>query len=675
MFEAKVPAWQERFGWFWFNAKEIYRFTDEQLEEKVKSYADMGITTLIGFTTAHFRFTFMAYKDKIHECIRKIVAYCHKYGMRYVEHHSSALHYSPKNEADWEEFCNDLTQRGDSPEDWPGLFDSVKGDPVIGGYRYSEMSQITGATGEIDLTRYAARVMCRNNPKYREVYFKYLEEMYALGVDGIMNDEVQWFGLDDKGRSNACTCEYCRAQFKEMYGYDLPQPEDWDAFYGDYSNPVFVAWKQFKLKSNERFVRDVNRHFESLGLKLMRPNYISDIISNNITSLPFEECADVWDFVFQENWSATVISASFPSYAVEAIHRNAMGVGRTCPSMSMFYPYNASNLYFSWALAKSWGQLYNQTSPEQIGIDHLEAVYRTFEKDHAAFLASPRRYADFAFLYSPGTRDYAPDHSHIERFSAALQGAYLSGFGTDLVFESAPLSRLADYPMLICVENALLSDSTLENLAAYAAQGGRLAIIGTFAKYDSTGALRGEADVKAFFGDWDRLVSEGRIRILPADSCLDKKQPYISAFHYARGTAQSPSAPYVVDQMRETTGKTLLSVVGRKKLECAASADVLASAFDTEGGIAVHLVNITDILAKNGELVAHFDIIKPFEEGAEPCPDVALSLETSREIHSAVAYTPEKAGGIALAFACEDGRVNLTVPCGVFSGYCMIELK
>ena len=32
MFEAKVPAWQERFGWFWFNYKEIYRFTDEQLE-------------------------------------------------------------------------------------------------------------------------------------------------------------------------------------------------------------------------------------------------------------------------------------------------------------------------------------------------------------------------------------------------------------------------------------------------------------------------------------------------------------------------------------------------------------------------------------------------------------------------------------------------------------------
>ena len=675
MFEAKVPAWQEKFGWFWFNCDEIYRFTDEQLEAKVKSYADMGITTLIGFTVCHFRFSFMAYKDAIHACIGKIVQYCHKYGMRYVEHHSSALHFSPKNEADWEEFNSDLEQKNCTSADFPGLLESVKGDPEIGGYRYSEMSQISGYTGELVQTGYASRVMCRNNPKYREVYFKYLEEIYALGVDGIMTDEVQWFGFDHKRRNNACTCEYCRAKFKEMYGYELPQPEDWDAFYDDYTNPVFVAWKQFKLKSNEQFVRDVNAHFEALGYQLTRPNYISNIISSNVTAVPFEECADIWTHVFQENCTFTIISASFANYAIEAIHRFSMGAEHGYPSMSLFYPYTKSALYFSWALSKSWGQLYNQTSEDCVGIDAEETKYRAFEKNHAAFLSALRRYADFAFLYSPRTRDYVADHSHIKRFSAALQGAYLSGFGTDLVFETAPRARFTDYRALICVENAMLSDETLKNLAAYVAQGGKLAIIGTFAKYDITGAIREDAAIKAVFGDWDKLCSNGTICVLPADTCCDKMQYSVSTNRYRRGTDRSDSAPYVVDTMRETTGKTLLSVIGRKKVECTAAEDILASAFDTDGGIAVHLVNITDVYAKNGETIAHYDVVKPYEAGAASCGVVTISLETDREICSAVAYTPERDGETVLAVACENGRVNMIVPGGVFSGYCMIELK
>jgi len=675
MLKTNVPAWQERFGWFWFNYEEIYRFTDAQLEEKVKSYADMGITTLIGFTVTHFRFSFMAYKSEIHTCIRKIVSYCHKYGMRYVEHHSSALHFSPKTEADWHEFNSDLEQKNCTADDWPGLLESVKGDPMIGGYHYSEMSQISGATGEIVQTGYASRVMCRNNPKYREVYFKYLEELYALGIDGIMNDEVQWFGFDEKGHNNACTCPHCRTLFKKMYGYDLPQPEGWDAFYGDYSNPVFIAWKQFKLKSNELFVRDVNRHFESLGLKLLRPNYISNIIGGNITAFPFEECADIWDYVFQENCTFTIISASFADYAAEAIHRYAMGAHRGCPSMSMFYPYTASSLYFTWALSKSWGQLYMQTSEDQIGIDHLEAVYRAFEKDHAPFLETPRRYADIAFLFSPMTRDYVAERSHNAQFYAALQGAYLSGFGTDLVFESAPFVRLCDYRTIVCVGSAMLSDKTLKNLAAYVAQGGKLAICGAFAKYDKTGAIRDDSKIHAYFGDWDKLCSDGNIILLSEGSFCGKTQHGVSTDRYLRGTARSDSAPYVVDEMRETTGKTLLSVVGRKRVECTTTADILASAFDTEGGIAVHLVNITDVFAKNGETVAHYDPVKPFEKDAPSCPDAVISLETDRRITSAIAFTPERDDSAKLPFSYENGRLEFTVPGGFFSGYCLIEQK
>lgn len=674
MFKASVPAWQERFGWFWFNYKEIYCFSDEELEQKVKSYADMGITTLIGFTSTHFRFSFMPYKNRIHSCIRRIVEFCHKYGMRYVEHHSSALYYAPQNQKEWDFVINHIVQKGDRVEDWEGLLDNIREIPVVDGYSLSEMTQIEGSTGKFAHTPYGSYALCHNNPKYREVYFKYLEELYALGIDGIMNDEVQWFGFDDRGRNNACTCPHCRALFREMYGFELPQPENWDRFYNDYTDPAFVAWKRFKLETHSQFVRDVNRHCESLGLKLMRPNYISHILMNNLTAAPFEVCADVWDFVFQENCTFTIISASFVDYAMEAIHRNAMSADRGCPSMSMFYPYTKSSLYFTFALAKSWGQLFMQTSEDQLDSDSLEAEYRRFELDHFAFLDTPRRCADFGFLHSAMTRDYTSDRTNTKRFCAALQGAYLSGFSADLLFESAALEKMLSYKVIVCGFNAMLSDKTLETLGAYTARGGKLVIVGDFAKYDDLGRVRNPEIIHSFFENWDTLRQNGTVTELPEDAFWGETQNSVSTDRYLRGTARAESAPYVAEQMRETTGKVLSRIIGEKKLLCTAKEEILASAFDTDAGIAVHLVNITDVLAKNGETVAHYDPIKPYCEKAVPCGDVTVSIIKTREVRGAMAYTPEKQEGIPLDLQHSNGRVSMTVPAGFFAGYCLIEL-
>ena len=144
---------------------------------------------------------------------------------------------------------------------------------------------------------------------------------------------------------------------------------------------------------------------------------------------------------------------------------------------------------------------------------------------------------------------------------------------------------------------------------------------------------------------------------------------------YLRGTARSESAKYVVPQMQATTGKVLASCVGRKKVEWAAEEDLLASAFDTAAGVAVHLVNITDVLPKDGETVAHYDPVKPYCKGAAPCGEVRISLETARSLRAAVAYTPEKPEGISLALSADGGRVQVTVPAGFFAGYCLIELE
>ena len=97
---------------------------------------------------------------------------------------------TPPTPEEWDFVINHIVQKGDRVEDWVGLMDAIRGDPVIGGSRLSEMTQIEGSTGNFARTPYGSYALFHNNPQYREVYFQYLEELYTLGIDGIMNDRT-----------------------------------------------------------------------------------------------------------------------------------------------------------------------------------------------------------------------------------------------------------------------------------------------------------------------------------------------------------------------------------------------------------------------------------------------------------------------------------------------------
>ena len=355
-----------RYGWIWYDAKEIFEFSQEDMDAKVKRYADVGINILIGFSCTHFRWSFVRHWDKINACIEKLVGACHKYGIKYVEHHSSHLTFNPQNDEDRKWAENVLISRNSKPEDWPGFWEDAYGDPVIDGVKMSGLRQISGRSGKAGITTYHGYGMCFNNPDYRRLYFSYLEDVYQRGIDGIMTDDVQYFGNDGTGWAsfNACTCEHCRRLFRKKTGYEIPQPEQWKEFYWNFKDPVFVAWKRFKDESTLDFAYAVKKHYEDLGYRMLRPNYISGVITTNVTAYPFEKCAEIWDCIFQENCSMHIISQSWPFFGAEAVHRFCMGRKRGVPAMSMFYPCTDSSLYFGWALSMAWGQLFTQCGGE-----------------------------------------------------------------------------------------------------------------------------------------------------------------------------------------------------------------------------------------------------------------------------------------------------------------------
>jgi hypothetical protein len=675
----KEREWQERFGWIWYHEDEIFRFTQEQMDAKVKVFADQGITILIGFSCTHFRWNFIENWKEINACIGKLVKSCHKYGIRYVEHHSSHLTYNPNSEEQIQAVEAAFRSNGTTEEAWKGFHENAYGDPMVNGKHISSWRQFSGATGKWARTNYKGYCMCFNNEEYRGEYFKYLEDVYRQGVDGIMTDDVQYFGQGWWGDWSACTCPTCRKLFKEKTGYDIPQPDKWNEFYDNYSEPSFVEWKRFKHESTARFIHDVTKHYEKLGYTMLRPNYISSVVRENPTAYPFEKCADVWDFVFQENISIIVLKESFYDVAVEAIHRFAMARKRSVPSMSMFYPRTQDSLYFSWALAKTWGQLYTQCSNHTVG-ELTETLYRNFEITHKDFYTAPKKLSDVAFLLSGNTRDYSLDCKHtMSRYVSWLQSSYFSGLITDMVFETDDIDEYRKFRYIMCPLTKMLSYECLKNLRDYVANGGSLLIAGEFGIYDLDGT-DGYSRVSELFGELPKAGSmkklgEGMIFMLAEDACADEYQVSVrvpmSTDPY---TKSKPTPNYAGDILRNTGGAALRRIITERNLEIISDHEILSSAYRHEKGASVHLMNIQNAVTRNNTCVSMADPVYGYVAGSDKIGAVEISLKLDFAPTKIVACMPKSDKEKKLHYRYDEGRVMFTVPAGTFSGYCLIKL-
>ncbi|NLZ36731.1 MAG: hypothetical protein GX897_04555 [Clostridiales bacterium] len=659
--------WNERLSFIWYNDREIFSFKEEDFDKLAKSYAESGITIVITFSSTHFRYSFSRHLDKIFACLKKLTDACHKYGIKVVEHASAHLTYNPLNEKDWEEIRGDFKTRLSSMDSWPGFEEFAADDDAVmnNGYKIREFRQINGRTGKWTRSPYEGYCFCFNNPYYRESYLMYLDEMYdRTGVDGYMADDQQYY-------EEGCACEHCRKLFKEETGYDLPYPEDWDEFYSNYENPAFVAWKKFKIKSIERFERDIYNHFLERGVKMLRPNYISSIILSNWSSHNFESASDLWDFVFQENCFASIIRYSFYDYMAEALQRYAMCEWKGSPSLSLFYPDRYDSFYFSWALSVTWGQLLLATAEGSHNTD-FEKEFRTFEKEHKRLYTDPKKLSDITFYHSTKTRDLTDSRHNMTTLLSAIKCAYMAGYSLNMTFDYSRDEDVLKHKCIVCAGVAMVSDSELERFAGYAASGGKLIILGQFAIYKEDGSRRQFADIAAAFKDGFEKVA------------------YLPEYDYTHGfgsfwaprrtdpdgitQADFSSLPAVKAKGRQIfdflfgEDKKVVSYAGTE-------ADLLTGAFRTDGGYVVNITNITGCFPEGKAKISHRDTIPAFMKSAAKLDAFTVTLRITEKIEKAYLVSPEIENSVPLPFIRHEDRVEVVIPGGYFSGYAAVVLK
>ena len=685
-----MDPWDTRFGFFWYNDQEIFHASQEDLNRQAEALAETGINHVITFSCTHFRWSFRRHWGAIEDALARVVTACHEHGIRVTEHHSSHLTFNPLNDDDVAYMDRILKVRGSTRASWPHLLEESTADPEVNGVPFSTFRQIDGRTGSWARSNYRGWCLCFNNPDYRQAYFEYLETLYALGIDGIMTDDVQWFA-----EGHACACGHCRSLYVDQTGYEMPAPgPDWDAWHGNTDDPSYVAWLDFRFRANEHFHGAVKAHYEGLGLRPLRPNYVSTALSRNWTAYTLEALPDL-DWVFQECCFSTIIRYSWPGWAVEAWHRYAVGRWRGIPAMAMFYPDRPDAMRFTWALAMSWGVLYLAT-PEGFSMNEEELALRAFEREHARLLRGQERIARIGFYDSRTNRNLygQAEARSLRGMKAWMQACYRGNVPFDL-FHREELDRLGGYDVAVLNEVAMLSDEEWTAFRSFVVNGGTLVMTGRSGERDEKGIGRPPDYLAKAWGlyraEWVddggegvvHPVGEGRLALLAGDWGLEPFEPMHNADRWQEEEVRVPfhsvSAPDRQTRRDITALLTGLLPDGPELQADGLPEDVTVTVFGSADGqsLVVHLVNTAKTLdVAPGETIGHSD---PVPLPAHHVAPVTLKVRKPESLQggkpvAARWHEPESEEAIELKVADEDERVAVEVDVKRLRCYGMVEI-
>lgn len=662
-----------QWGFLWFKEQEIFKATEADIAKIAEDFHRAGITHVMTFSSTHFRWNFRSYWPQINETIGKIVRACHARGMYVVEHHSCNLFCGYRNEA---ERANAF--RRATTKDYPKLEEEMQLDSTVDGVKLRDLLQHSGITGDtLRVELYYAFAMCTNNPLYRERYFKYLESVYAQGVDGIMTDDVEFYDLD------ACDCPHCRKLFTEQFGLELPPSGDagaWKKMLADTNGKLFLAWKNFRYNSSREFHQAVVDHYTSLGLKMLRPNYIATALS----------WANPWAYVFDDlprlDWGfqeccCGAIRYSWPEYVLEAHHRSAVCRRYNVPAMSLYYPSTPNLQKFAWALSLYCGHKYLGTahSNDLMG----EGPLRAFESEHFDLLNGLEPNSAVGIYDSARSRELDGNYSD-ETYKAVC------GAGQACIFANIPL-RIVGYQdwkefnrfkVIVVPSVRFMADSEIARLGNFMRNGGTLIWADNCGLGDCVEcSMRNPEKLKVLLGD----EGAGKLMMVPPEVLAVPS--YKRAFTYGTEIdkdgvhlpSDGPWQPFTPEQnaRRAKLAEVILEAIGGSEIELTgAPADTLASSFyNRTGTLTVQMVNAHDTLIEDapGAGFAHADPV-PFAPNPEP---IMVKLRKPEELtgfkySTAKLYTLR--GEVKVPVHEKQNSLFFTVPAGELSDYLLIEL-
>ncbi len=485
----------------WWMTWEDLDFPNTSIERKIRARAkaahEAGVEMVILFGF-HFRWDFVCCFETVNALIRFITDCCHEYGIKVLDHHSCTLAHRPR--------------------DWNGRVDTfirnhhhVPFTPDREVYEYLQYNGTRLASWRerrvddgtpVFLTAYQCELYCTNNPDFVAAYCSYVARLFReTGIDGVMSDDIGRYA-----HWAACGCDHCRSSFRQLTGKTLPPAHD-QSFWGNYDNPDFRAWVDFREQVPVNFLHAVRNAIPrdalltsccSGSVSKIHDACVIDIAlwARELNTLMLEMCGSLTD----DNGMA--------ARAADVLLEHQLGRSHGKGVLGLGYAYYPDEAFLVWSFDRFLNNdIWISSHKTRLGIgydeqkllpDEPEMVKEAFlyEKAHQE-LFEVEDITRVGLYLNTASRSFNGDAA--EDYSAGIIRLAKDTYNASLPFTmQAEVPAPDEIPFLVVADAGCLSDAELVELDEYRKNGGTLILTGPCGLRDQLGNDRADTPLAKY---------------------------------------------------------------------------------------------------------------------------------------------------------------------------------
>ena len=501
LWDARITMWPPRKGEDSYGVPPI-DITEEEALQAAKKLKENGINVVMGWF--HLRFNHLKIWDKIEMAVKIAVSACHAHGLKFIEHHTATyISGYPKNSNPKVTSFDELRKYWDVDK-WVSV-DIRTGRRVFRGHEDEWWC-----------------VFCMNNPEWRNVYGKYIHNyLKNTGVDGLMHDDLwhgpYWFG---------CGCKYCRAQFKEIMGYEFPkgeQPKIWENF----EHSIWRDWIRYRTISTSEYMAYMRKFLgKDMVLFTCNGGGANSTAAAHDSGYTYEEFARNTSAVFIESIGHynrniylalspyTRLAYNWKNIALNEKYDLAIGNHFNQPVLDLSYAMSPEEYFFCWALSKSFGSKTIIWERHYTGIKDWKKLYEplVWESKYQELYRNPKPYANIAVLFSNTTMKLLGMDSNyfINEFAGWCQTLLDEYIPFEVLIEAQldDPEYLKDYELLILPNAVCLSEQQMKTIKKFIGRGGSLILTHETSLRDETGKKRPDFGLSDVMGiNYEKTVT------------------------------------------------------------------------------------------------------------------------------------------------------------------------
>jgi hypothetical protein len=495
--------------------------------------------------------------------------------------------------------------------------------------------------------------------EWRKTYMERVRQIAATGIDGIYVDIPYWMTHFRGWRHTwASFDEYTVAAFKKETGLNAKT----DLKLGDFTDPNFRRWVDFRIKTLTDFMADIDKNAKSVNPKCMT---IPEIFPGY-----GEDAVRVGADVYRMYPVVDAIAHEYSAGGYTSAKRNPKDWFNFMIGMYSFRAFAEGKA--TWMLCYSWDNLEGLDPQEPMknlalsevmaganfwdarghvmsGTNDMKTRQEIFNwiAAHEKTIYSPREVVNPVGVYfSPKTRDYFTDE-----FFKAYTGIMQLLLQSHQEFQIVTPRTLAGFAgnVLILPDVKCVSPGEVQTFGKLVESGKRLLVTSETGKYDDTGAPQAENPVYKLLGisSGDKVQSvNGKFILNPQSIGAPFLQEIRTSFDQA--ASQGAPEPEKLAQMKSDFLTSLNQILGYK-----AGVEITASPYLT-----------TQIASVDGKLhvfIANFKGLKS-KEVAQQLPEKDMKIVFPVEENSKVFFLPYLGEAQQIQGQYANGKLTCVLP-------------